>query len=60
MSVSADSLEAERRRLVADLAALSTNGRVVFAKHAGHNIHIEDPALVVSSIRAVVSQARKR
>ena len=57
MSISADSLERERRRLVADLAALSSRGEVIFAKSAGHNIHLEDPDLVVSAIRTVVGRA---
>jgi pimeloyl-ACP methyl ester carboxylesterase len=60
MTVSADTLESERRRLVADLAALSTSGKVIYAKHSGHNIHIEDPDVVVSSIRDVVIRVRKR
>ena len=60
MSVSADSLERERRLLAADLAALSTSGQLVFAKASGHNIHIEDPDLVVNSIRSDVQHARSR
>ena len=60
MSISADSLERERRRLAADLAALSTSGRLVFAKASGHNIHIEDPGLVVTSIQLVAERARSR
>ena len=60
MSISADSLERERRRLAADLAALSTSGRLAFAKASGHNIHIEDPGLVVTSIQSVLQQARTR
>ena len=51
LTISADSLERERRALVADLAALSSKGRVIYAKHAGHNIHLEDPELVVSAVR---------
>jgi len=60
MSISADSLERERRYFAGDLAALSTTGHVVFAKASGHNIHIEDPDLVVSSIRQVLTAVRRR
>ncbi len=60
MNISADSLERERRALQADLAALSTRGRVIYAEHSGHNIHVEDPALVVRAIRTVVEQSRER
>lgn len=54
MSISPDSLERERRRLMADLAALSTRGRLTFASASGHNIHLEQPELVVTAIRDVV------
>ena len=54
MTVSADSLDAERRALQADLAALSSHGRLVFAPSSGHNIHIEDPELVIRSIHEIV------
>jgi hypothetical protein len=30
----------------------------VFAKASGHNVHIEDPGLVVSAITRVVQRAR--
>ena len=58
LAISADSLERERRHYAADLAALSSNGQLVFAKASGHNIHIEDPDLVVSAITRVVQRAR--
>ncbi len=58
LGISADSLESERRSYEADLAALSSDGRLVFANASGHNIHIEDPALVIRSIRSVVQRAR--
>ena len=53
-----DSLETERRSLQADLARLSTRGQLIFAKHSGHNIHVEDPDLVVRAIRRVVTVRR--
>lgn len=58
MSISADSLERERRSFAADLAKLSTRGQFIFAERSGHNIHLEDPALVVRAIRTVVESAR--
>lgn len=58
MSISADSLERERRSLMADLAALSSRGQLIYAKSAGHNIHLEDPELVVAAIRTVVQSVR--
>ena len=59
MRISADSLERERRGLQADLAALSHAGRLVFATRSGHNIQLEEPALVVEAVRSVVEQARR-
>ena len=58
LAISADSLERERRYYAADLAALSSNGQLVFAKASGHNIHIEEPDLVVDAIRRVLQRAR--
>ena len=58
LAISADSLERERRYYAADLAALSRDGQLVFAKSSGHNIHIEDPALVVSAITRMVRRVR--
>ncbi|HTO72858.1 MAG TPA: alpha/beta hydrolase, partial [Gemmatimonadales bacterium] len=55
MSVSADSLERERRALQADLAALSKRGRLTFVSQSGHNIHVEDPAAVIAAIHELVA-----
>jgi pimeloyl-ACP methyl ester carboxylesterase len=60
MSISAESLETERRELQADLARLSRNGKLVYAVNSGHNIHLEDPDLVVRSIRQVINQTVPR
>lgn len=40
--------------LQADLARLSTRGTRIVAEHSGHNIHVEDPDLVVRSIRQIM------
>jgi pimeloyl-ACP methyl ester carboxylesterase len=59
MSISADDLEKERKALQADLARLSRKGELIYARDSGHNIHLEDPRLVIRSIRAVVNQSRR-
>jgi pimeloyl-ACP methyl ester carboxylesterase len=59
MSVTPEALEKERRELQADLALLSRRGKLVFAEHAGHNLHLEDPGLVVRSIEEIVKQVRE-
>jgi pimeloyl-ACP methyl ester carboxylesterase len=41
-----------------DLTALVPDARHRIAQHSGHNIHVEQPALVNRSIRQVVSAAR--
>jgi pimeloyl-ACP methyl ester carboxylesterase len=46
--------------LQTDLARLSTRGERIVAKHSGHNIHVEDPDLVVRSIRQVVAMVGHR
>jgi len=60
MNISADSLEHERVRLQADLALLSSNGKLVVAPNSGHNIHLEDPELVIRAIRDVFQQVHER
>lgn len=52
--------EAERRRDFAGVAALSSNGRVVVARKSGHHVHLDQPDLVISTIREVVDAARSR
>ena len=52
--------EADRRRDFAALAALSTKGRLVVAERSGHHIHLQQPGLVVDTIRDVVNAARGR
>jgi hypothetical protein len=46
-------LETERLKLQQKLAALSTNSKWIIDKKSGHNIHLEDPSLVIRSIREV-------
>lgn len=56
-----DSAELENERLVQQeqLATLSTNSKHIIDKKSGHNIHLEDPAIVITSIREVYEAARK-
>lgn len=54
MLMSAEDLETERREFQADLVRLSRRGKLIFASHSGHNIHLEDPGLVVRSIHEIV------
>jgi pimeloyl-ACP methyl ester carboxylesterase len=57
-NATAAELEAERLRLQADLASLSTNGTQIVDARTGHNVHLEDPAQVVDAIRRVVEAVR--
>jgi pimeloyl-ACP methyl ester carboxylesterase len=47
-------LEAERIQLQKDLTHLSTNSKIIFDNNSGHNIHLEDPALVIDAIKQVI------
>jgi pimeloyl-ACP methyl ester carboxylesterase len=58
--VSGKQLEQERKEQQAELVHLSRNGKQVIAEHSGHNIHLEDPALVMQQIREVVEAARSK
>lgn len=58
LSISADSLERERRNLQADLARLSSIGELRFVQ-SGHNIHVERPEAVITAINDVLRQARR-
>ena len=58
MSISADSLERERRALQRDLARLSTRGTIDFVPGVGHNIHVEAPRVVIDAIRRITTTAR--
>jgi pimeloyl-ACP methyl ester carboxylesterase len=53
-----DSLAAERAARQRDLVMLSHQATHVVATHAGHNIHIEEPRLVVRAIRGLIDRVR--
>ena len=56
-----DSAELEQERLSQqkELSHLSTNSKWIVDKNSGHNIHLEDPQLVIRSIREVVEAMRQ-
>lgn len=49
----------EKRQQKADLATLSRDGVLVVDDTSGHHIHLENPKLVVDSIRRVVGAVRR-
>lgn len=49
--------EEDRRRDFAAVAAMSTNGKMIVAERSGHHIHLEQPDLVIATIRGVLRQA---
>ncbi|HYE72320.1 MAG TPA: alpha/beta hydrolase, partial [Blastocatellia bacterium] len=53
-------LEAEHRRDHAAMAELSRKGKLIIAAKSGHHIQIDEPELVIKSIREVVTALRKR
>jgi pimeloyl-ACP methyl ester carboxylesterase len=53
-------LEETFQTLQEEMAAYSTQGRLVVAEGSGHAIHLEQPELVVDAIREVVMAARER
>lgn len=55
----AAALEQEHRKDHAVLAALSRKGEQVIAKNSGHHIQLDEPELVIATIRRVVAAARK-
>jgi pimeloyl-ACP methyl ester carboxylesterase len=55
---SGDELEAVLQAANADLATLVPNGRLVVADKSGHDIHQDQPELVIEAIRQVVAGVR--
>ena len=52
--------EAEHRSDQEAIAALSTGGRLIVAAKSGHHVQLDEPDLVVSSIREVFEAASRR
>jgi pimeloyl-ACP methyl ester carboxylesterase len=53
-------LEQNWQDLQAEQSRLSTSGSLVVATKAAHQIHVEEPQLVIGAILKVVEEARKR
>jgi pimeloyl-ACP methyl ester carboxylesterase len=55
-----DSLQLEQERMAsqAALSRLSTNSKHIIDRNSGHNIHLEDPAVVIAAIKEVLRAAR--
>jgi hypothetical protein len=51
----AKSLEEDHRRDHQTLALMSQRGKLIVAEHSGHHIQLQEPELVVASIREVVA-----
>jgi pimeloyl-ACP methyl ester carboxylesterase len=57
----ADSLQLEKERLQAQeqLVDLSSNNKHIIDMNSGHNIHVEDPAIVIKAIKDVFTACTK-
>jgi pimeloyl-ACP methyl ester carboxylesterase len=53
-------LNEEKRAQRADLATLSTSGRLVVVEGSGHHIQLEAPGVVLESIERVFAEARRK
>ena len=51
--------EEEHRRDHAAIATMSRNGKLVIATHSGHHVQLDEPELVIKSIREVMEAVRK-
>ncbi len=48
------------QKLQADLATLSTNSTHIVAEKAGHNIHHDDPKLVIEAVRQIIQGMKQK
>jgi pimeloyl-ACP methyl ester carboxylesterase len=55
----AASREEAHRQDHASQAALSQHGQHLIAEHSGHHVQLEEPALIVGTIREILSTARR-
>jgi pimeloyl-ACP methyl ester carboxylesterase len=55
----AKGLEEDHKRGLEDLAAMSRNGKLVVATKSGHHVQLDEPELVIKSIREVLAAVRK-
>jgi hypothetical protein len=55
----AAALELEHRQDHATIAALSQRGKHIIAERSGHHVQLDEPQLVVSAVREIVTAVRK-
>ena len=56
---SAEELDKHRKQLQQDLLMLSADSKHVIAKKSGHQIHIDEPELLVRVIKKLVKKSRR-
>jgi hypothetical protein len=49
----------EHRQDHATIAALSQRGKQIIAERSGHHVQLDEPQLVVSAVREIVTAVRK-
>jgi len=54
-----EALAAEHRREHVAMGGMSRNGKLVIAAHSGHHVQLDEPELVIKSIREVLTAVRK-
>jgi pimeloyl-ACP methyl ester carboxylesterase len=54
-----EALEAEHRREHAALVKMSSRGKLVIAPYSGHHVQLDEPGLVIQSIREVFTAVQK-
>jgi hypothetical protein len=54
-----EAFAAEHRKDHTALAAMSRKGKLIVAAHSGHHIQLDEPELVIKSIREVLEALRK-
>jgi pimeloyl-ACP methyl ester carboxylesterase len=52
-------LDVERKRMQSDLLNLSSNSQQIIAQTSGHHIQLDDPQLVINSIRRIVETCKQ-
>jgi pimeloyl-ACP methyl ester carboxylesterase len=55
----ADQYEQVWQELQVELAALSSRGKRIVAEQSGHNIHLDQPELVISAIQEILTEAKE-
>lgn len=55
-----EALKTESKRLQRELLSLSTNSRQIIAEESGHQIHLDQPELVVKAIRLLLEELKNK